>query len=1311
MLSDSADGDAVPVGVLAPETIPYLLNLGAKAGQCLVYYLNLGTTLVTHTDDATAVSNVKTGTIELASAHVLADHCTFTCKPKGPEGLLITCLSNDNKDARTSINRVKLQGTIELNSGDEVVIGTNLFRYENPARPNRVSAGLLQSPQSSRMDTSAVINSARSAIRTATGRQPLNAGGDDDEVSSSGAIPAGGGLEEDIAMVEHRIEQAERVADAERAKEAAIRARVAAARDEVEQMEQMTQQYITAATDAEDAALRAAIAAESDVFSAGDSLTVLPNHASDTTAGSNHGRDDLVQAITAEKEIGEVKLKLAAAERVRAKQRASSEMDIEQVHKRIEAAEQEKEATIQARAEQYANTEMEIEQALLLAAAEWEKEAAVRARVTAEQEEMILMERMTQQYISATIDAEDAVSHTAVAAELGADEGTESTHLDDHEVAPHISRQRVSGITIQDFVATCARLTASSTGQSPKEGSAAVLNSIDQEAAARMRMHARKDTSSPRRLKDTQSDTGSVGSPKKRVSFADLLEDDTGTASDTPEGPPSNSQSMSQASTTPTLGRRFGKTRATRVLPVPPCHAVAAKPSNANEGGSAAGSQSPNLRSRPEPYNLRQQTADASHSSTSPHTPTPHSGIITPQPHRNTPHTAAPSHSHCSAYTPPSTVFQAELFDVNAASMNRDSDSKSHSVASNMDELAEARRLSTFSSTNDAVRTEAMPHRFGTADTISTASFPLAADDQGTDLTPGTTGDVLLEIDGLATNLASVLTDATAVVAGAAVVGASVASLTVAGVSVAGAAVVGASVTGATVIGASVAGTAVVAGASVAGLIVVGASVTGDSKESPMHGDHDDLVFTSNQKPTTHNAPAAPTVDAAVHKERRKSASYKELKQQIVAWLDLDTKHVPLYLIHLIINMTSTRYGFPLVPAYGLYNMIVSQAIRDTPMLVSFHDLIGETFRKALQAACTQRSINKLAMILSNATELLMGLRTDEELLAESGSLQVELNDCIQDAHAALLDLVKVRLNPAYATILREGSVSAGLGSTGTMRGGRQSHVGPGLLFLLESLDVLHTLFFHVLLPTSLVQLVFDSIYYHAGSVTFNLLMNEKDPNFITWDRGLLIQFNVSQLNEWAREHGLPITHHLAPIMQSARLLQLNKSSIAHLDSLCAACPQLNSLQIECLLKKYKPTEGEPVVAKALLDCMRARAMNNVDRFAEDEETARCRLQIMRDENHVLPFRLMGPYHVDQGMYDLSNFKKAKASIEQCSIKNTGNEVHQEGQQTSQAASAKSGSSFSRWFRSKTQKQKQVDFDGDGLLSAEQWAGLGDSDA
>ena len=367
--------------------------------------------------------------------------------------------------------------------------------------------------------------------------------------------------------------------------------------------------------------------------------------------------------------------------------------------------------------------------------------------------------------------------------------------------------------------------------------------------------------------------------------------------------------------------------------------------------------------------------------------------------------------------------------------------------------------------------------------------------------------------------------------------------------------------------------------------------------------------------------------------------------------MKVSQEHEHAMVAHLVGNMRSSSFQFALTPAYGLYMLVHSQRRSSEAQLQTLQEHIAGMLEERLAQACRDNSVNELAMLLANASELLAALRTDDALIATSGTAQVSLTGSVQEAFAALLALTKRRCRNALGSVLQDGRAALGdLPDTQNRKaaaGSKAAAPDASIDFLIESLDVLHQLLEHSLVPESLRVQLFSAIFYHIGTATFNqLLADGEKERWLRWDRGLLISYNIAQLVDWATDRGLDLANHLAHTSQAARLLQLNKSSLANLDPLCEAASLLNSVQVERLLRKYKPARGEPKVPKELIDCIRGRAMHRADVLAVDDEMVQCKVQLYRDTNYALPFRLRGPFHVEEGLHDVVLLAEAKAYLD-----------------------------------------------------------------
>ena len=134
---DGGEEDAVPVGVMAPRSIPYLMNLTVNplANQCLVYYLRPGTTNVCErraaTDGAAPSSHRSSSRdITLDGALTADQQCAFLCAESDVAASLVRLTVTDTGIA--AVNGQHVVGQTALRSGDRVAIGRNIFRFQNP---------------------------------------------------------------------------------------------------------------------------------------------------------------------------------------------------------------------------------------------------------------------------------------------------------------------------------------------------------------------------------------------------------------------------------------------------------------------------------------------------------------------------------------------------------------------------------------------------------------------------------------------------------------------------------------------------------------------------------------------------------------------------------------------------------------------------------------------------------------------------------------------------------------------------------------------------------------------------------------------------------------------------------------------------------------------------------------------------------------------------------------------------------------------------------------------------------------------------
>ena len=115
------------------------------------------------------------------------------------------------------------------------------------------------------------------------------------------------------------------------------------------------------------------------------------------------------------------------------------------------------------------------------------------------------------------------------------------------------------------------------------------------------------------------------------------------------------------------------------------------------------------------------------------------------------------------------------------------------------------------------------------------------------------------------------------------------------------------------------------------------------------------------------------------------------------------------------------------------------------------------------------------------------------------------------------------------------------------------------------------------------------------GTSSFNQLLMRK--NFCSWRRGMQIQYNCTRIDEWCSNHNLSeASLHMEPLMQAAKLFQINKSDVEDLETIYDVCFLLSPLQIKKLLTIYRSDEyDDHSVSKTVMNMAILRCLNDQD--------------------------------------------------------------------------------------------------------------------
>eukprot|EP00050_Salpingoeca_kvevrii_P011322 m.14481 g.14481 ORF g.14481 m.14481 type:complete len:1097 (+) comp3373_c0_seq1:389-3679(+) len=329
--------------------------------------------------------------------------------------------------------------------------------------------------------------------------------------------------------------------------------------------------------------------------------------------------------------------------------------------------------------------------------------------------------------------------------------------------------------------------------------------------------------------------------------------------------------------------------------------------------------------------------------------------------------------------------------------------------------------------------------------------------------------------------------------------------------------------------------------------------------------------------------------------------------------------------------------SFKLLPAYGVYLIVrFCQAEHGSKALSALILKAATLMKMALYSAHGSRDLASLAFWLANGSELLFVLRSDYSLAScHTAEAQLLLTDAVQEAFDTLLQEIKARVAPALPAIMTETASMIGAAPPKSANNRRKkAAVEFDVAFIVESLKAVYRLVRNAMVSPAIVNQLFAHAFYFIGASLFNTLVQNR--TYFNWQTGMNIRFNLTRLTEWTAARGITanVEQYLTHITQAAMLLQGNKSSLAHLDALCECCDRLNSLQIDKILRSYKPARDESPVPGTLIECMKARAMNGADRLDAEDDSVECRLTLLRNASFALPFRLSGEFHMNSGLLD-----------------------------------------------------------------------------
>lgn len=119
-----------------------------------------------------------------------------------------------------------------------------------------------------------------------------------------------------------------------------------------------------------------------------------------------------------------------------------------------------------------------------------------------------------------------------------------------------------------------------------------------------------------------------------------------------------------------------------------------------------------------------------------------------------------------------------------------------------------------------------------------------------------------------------------------------------------------------------------------------------------------------------------------------------------------------------------------------------------------------------------------------------------------------------------------------------------------------------------------------------------------VDALCFNDLIMRR--NFLSWKRGLQLNYNVTRLEEWCKGHDIQEgSAYLSHLLQAAKLLQLRKNTPEDIDIIYEICFALKPIQIQKLISQYYVAEYETPIAPDVLQAV-ADKVKSTDGSSDD---------------------------------------------------------------------------------------------------------------
>lgn len=131
-------------------------------------------------------------------------------------------------------------------------------------------------------------------------------------------------------------------------------------------------------------------------------------------------------------------------------------------------------------------------------------------------------------------------------------------------------------------------------------------------------------------------------------------------------------------------------------------------------------------------------------------------------------------------------------------------------------------------------------------------------------------------------------------------------------------------------------------------------------------------------------------------------------------------------------------------------------------------------------------------------------------------------------------------------------------------------------------------------LEDSIITQTVTELLRLVGVTAFNDLLMRR--NFLSWKRGLQINYNITRIEEWCKSHDMPEgTLQLEHLMQATKLLQLKKATMNDIEIIQDICWMLSPNQIQKLLNQYLVADYEQPINGEIMKAVASRVTEKSD--------------------------------------------------------------------------------------------------------------------